>query len=85
MRDRLEVTRSNSGENHPLAYHQSDHVACVIKQKKGNDRFGLFINHLFAFLVSFLVRIISGDNQYIVVIYIFWDLMIMNCYIPVYK
>lgn len=30
MRDRLEVTRSHSDENHPLAY-QSDPVACVIK------------------------------------------------------
>lgn len=34
MRDRLEVTRSNSDENHPLAF-QSDLVAYVIKWKRG--------------------------------------------------
>jgi len=34
MRDRLEVTRSNSDENHPLAS-QSDLVTYVIKRKRG--------------------------------------------------
>lgn len=34
MRDRLEVTRSNSDENHPLAS-QSDLVTYVIKRARG--------------------------------------------------
>lgn len=43
MRDRLEVTRSNSDENHPLAS-QSDLVTYVIKRKRGTLGARLLIN-----------------------------------------
>lgn len=45
MRDRLEVTRSNSDENHPLA--QSDLVTYVIKRKKGTLLINFFCKNNF--------------------------------------
>lgn len=56
MRDRLEVTRSNSDENHPLAF-QSDLVAYVIKRKRGRS------THL---LINLLVMMIFGEQIWMI-------------------